>query len=85
MKLKRFENLNESYKKEYPYTINKNGLLVRGLESFSDIFLTDEEYDKLKGLSEAINKKCENLDEIKKTEIERLKLAIQKAKNDSKK
>jgi len=85
MELKRFENMNESYNREYPYTINKNGLLVRGLESFSDIFLTNDEYDKLKGLSEAINKKCEHLDETKRLEIERLKLAIQKVKNDSKK
>jgi len=61
-----------------------NNELIRTIESMGHIYLTYEEYQKVKDLAEAVKKKCDNLDEQKKLEIQRLKLVIGKVKKDMK-
>jgi hypothetical protein len=78
MKIKTFE----SVRKQYPYTLSNNGELTRTIESLAQFYLTDEEYNKVKGLADAVKAKCDNLDEQKKLETQRLKLIIGKIKND---
>lgn len=79
MNIKTFENIS----KQQPYTIGNNGELLRSIESMANVYLTDEQYEKVKGLADAIKAKCDNLDEQKKLEIQRLKLVINKIKKES--
>ncbi len=79
MKIKTFE----SVRKQYPYAISSNGELAKTIESLAQFYLTDDQYNKVKGLADAVKAKCDNLDEQKKLEIQRLKLVISKIKKDS--
>lgn len=79
MKIKTFE----SVRKQYPYVISSNGELTKTIESLAQFYLTDDQYNKVKGLADAVKAKCDNLDEQKKLEIQRLKLVISKIKKDS--
>lgn len=74
MKIKTFESVS----KQYPYIVGNNGELTKTIESLGQFYLTDEQYEKVKGLANAVKAKCDNLDEQKKLEIKRLKLVIAK-------
>lgn len=92
MKIDKFKNVNENAetkKKEYPYELTEQGELKKTIESsFTKnkmVYLTDEQYNKLKSLSENTKKQCDNFDDMKKQYIKILRAAIQKVKDDDKK
>lgn len=88
MKIEKF-NEGEKKPKEYPYELSEQGELKKTIESSMTknkiVYLTDEQYNKLKGLSESTKKQCDNYDELKKQYIKILRAAIQKVKDDDKK
>lgn len=88
MKIEKF-NEGEKKTKEYPYELSEQGELKKTIESSMTknkiVYLTDEQYNKLKGLSENTKKQCDNYDELKKQYIKILRAAIQKVKDDDKK
>jgi hydroxymethylpyrimidine pyrophosphatase-like HAD family hydrolase len=79
MKLKKFENLNI----QQPYIIENGELKRTKMESIAQLYLTDEEYDKVKKLANSVKEKCENFDRQKELEIQRLKLVISQIKKSS--
>ena len=90
MKVEKFNEEVEDSKKQYPYELTDNGDLIKTNEFNSKrlpsnmcVYLTDAEYDRLKGLSENTKEQCDNYDEIKKQYIKILRAAIQKVKSDS--
>lgn len=91
MKIDKFDKINEDLdtkKKKYPYEITEQGELKKTVEYQSSIklkrcvYLTDDQYNKLKDLSEKTKKQCDNLDEMKKSYVDILKAAISKVKKD---
>lgn len=77
-----FLNPVKPYKGQKPFKIHNNELILT-LESMGEMYLTYEQYDKVKDLAGAIKKKCDNLDKTKELEIKRLKLVIAKVKKES--
>lgn len=78
------EKFNESLdNKRFPYEI-LNGELIKTIESKGKIFLTDTQYDKLKGLATKTKEAYDNYDKMKETQVEILKSAIHKVISDSK-
>jgi len=77
-----FLNPVKPFEGQKPFKIHNNEL-IQTLESMGEMFLTYEQYQKVKDLAEAVKKKCDNLDEQKKLEIQRLKLVIGKVKKES--
>jgi len=83
MKIEKFNEGSDESKKRHPYMI-KDGELKKTIESWGEIFLTDEQYDKVKPLAINIKSAYDNYDKMKKTQVEILKSAIQKIISDSK-
>lgn len=74
---------NENVVKEYPYELTEQGELKKAEYEFGGIryiYLTDEQYEKLKKLADNTKEMCDLLDQKKKTYIDILKGAIQEIK-----
>ena len=89
MKIEKFNEGSDESKKEFPYELTDSGELKKTIEFNANrlpqgtcVYLTDEQYDKLKGLSENTKKQCDNFDDMKKQYIKILRAAIQKVKKD---
>jgi len=83
MKVNKFEEINESSREKGYFIEPKNGELKLGNTMSSNIFLTDDEYSRIKDLADNIKKSCENYNAMKETQILRLRTAISKVKDDS--
>jgi len=83
MKVNKFEEINESSRVRGYYINSENGELRTGYTHNSNIFLTDEEYKRIKGLADSIKASCENYNDMKETKISMLRAAIHKVKDDS--
>jgi hypothetical protein len=74
---------NEEVEKEYPYELTDQGELKKAKYEFGNIryvYLTDEQYEKLKNLANNTKEMCDLLEEKKKTYIKMLIGAIQEIK-----
>ena len=67
-----------------PYIFGENGLERTKSTSDHNYWLTDDEYDKLKGFSENLVELLNSLDEEKKLRMQQFKAAVYKVKKDSK-
>ena len=83
---------NEEYDKDKfrnPYELSENGELTKTQEYSTrknnsiTVYLTDEEYDKIKGLSDSTKNMCELLDEKKKVYVSIVIGAIEKIKSET--
>lgn len=83
MKVNKFEEINESAREKGYIIKPDNGELKIGFTFNSDIFLTDDEYNRIKELASNIKAACENYNKMKETQIEILRSAIRKVKDDS--
>ena len=83
MKVNKFEEINESERVKGYFINSNNGELKIGNNMSSNIFLTEDEYNKIKDLADNIKKSCENYNAMKETQISRLRAAISKVKSDS--
>lgn len=88
MKIEKFNEGSDESKKQYPYELTDNGELIKTNEfnakKLKCVYLTDDEYNKLKGLSNSTKNMCELLDEKKKAYLDILRAAISKVKNEDK-
>lgn len=74
--IKIFENIND----EKPYFISDNGELVKTIDNKANVWMTDEEYEKIKDFANSVKKLCATLDDKKRLEVLRLKLVIKEIK-----
>lgn len=86
MKINKYNEDFNSEPKSYPYELTANGELKKADKEFYNVkyvYLTDEQYNKLKNLANNTKVMCNLLDDKKKLYIDILKGAIQKVKEDS--
>lgn len=74
--IKRFESLSN----EQPYFISDNGELIRTIDNKANVWMTDEQYEKIKDFANSVKDLCATLDEKKRLEVLRLKLVIKEIK-----
>jgi len=89
MKIEKFNEEVDKDKFRNPYELSENGELTKTQEystrrnNNKTVYLTDEEYDKLKGLSDSTKHMCELLDEKKKVYVSIVIVAIEKIKSET--
>lgn len=89
MKIEKFNEEVDKDKFRNPYVLTENGELKTSKEySIKDknsitVYLTDDEYDKLKKLSDSTKHMCELLDEKKKAYVSILMVAMNKVKSET--